>query len=96
MRCLLLSFLPEGDFFFFLKAVVGLETTRSTTKLHRAHKEFRGRNRTGDTSAQKEEEKPAHPKEEEDASVQHVESGWTLVSDRRRREWVSTHPAGGW
>ena len=47
-------------------------------------------------SSQEEEEIPAHPKEEEDASMQHVESGWTLVSDRRRREWVSTHPAGGW
>ena len=48
------------------------------------------------SSSQEEEEIPAHPKEEEDASMQHVESGWTLVSDRRRREWVSTHPAGGW
>ena len=44
-------------------------------------------------SPQEEEERPAHPKEEEDASMQHVESGWTLVSGRRRREWVDTHPA---
>ena len=42
---------------------------------------------------QEEEETPAHPKEEEDASMQHVESGWTLMSGRRRREWVGTHPA---
>ena len=43
--------------------------------------------------SREEEETPAHPKEEEDASMQHVESGWTLVSGRRRREWVDTHPA---
>ena len=46
-------------------------------------------------SSQEEEETPAHPKEEEDASMQHVGSGWSLVSGRRRREWVGTHPAHG-
>ena len=34
-------------------------------------------------SPQEKEERPAHPKEEEDASMQHVESGWTLLCEGR-------------